>query len=239
MQFIASITPPKNGNSTFPSPNYHSPGSSFGSSFSSLSASPSIKQDPLFESEFFEVRESSKGGYGAFATKDIEIGTIVQREKPAFRAIMGEIFHEYEGLTVEQRAEYRSLHGWSAFGNNRIISIFKTNRYILLVSCLLVQNMLTRSSFELSGPRCGIFLKSSRFNHACHPHATCTYRWNEEENTMVFTAINPMKAGDEITIQYTGNPAKLYTDYGFYCDCPSCPDPKQAEAQDRLRRRGD
>lgn len=52
---------------------------------------------------------------------------------------------------------------------------------------------------------------------------------------MVVTSINPMKEGDEITIQYCGNPVKLYDDYGFCCDCPDCPDPKEAEADARRR----
>ncbi|KUJ18770.1 SET domain-containing protein [Mollisia scopiformis] len=220
--FINQLTPPKGDFSSGSSTPSGSPRarSSSGSSYNSQYPIPPAKADPLFVTEFFEVCKSPKGGYGAFATKDIEVGTVIMSEEPAFRATFGEVFYMYEGLTTEQRVEYRSLHGWSALAHNRILSIFKTNR------------------FELSGTRCGIFLKSSRFNHACHPHATCTYKWNEELGQMVFTSINPMKAGDEITIQYCANPAKLYDNYGFYCDCPSCPDPTKTAAQDRKRRLG-
>lgn len=77
---------------------------------------------------FFEVRISPKGGYGAFATRDIEVGTLVMTEEPLLRAMSGDVFFEYERLTAEQRREYRSLYGWAELSNNPIISIFKTNR---------------------------------------------------------------------------------------------------------------
>ncbi|CZR55981.1 uncharacterized protein PAC_05869 [Phialocephala subalpina] len=217
-QFLQQVSPPKledsSSSSSFNSE--HSRASS-GSSIDSIYPKPPAKPDPIFVSEYFEVRKSPKGGYGAFATKDIEVGTVVMSEEPLFRAATMDVYYMYWNLTAEQRVEYRSLHGWSGLGLPRLLAIFKTNR------------------FEIPGSACGIFIKSSRFNHACHPHATCTYKWNEELRHMVTTSINPMKNGDEITIQYTNNPSKLYDDYGFHCDCPACPDPKEAGKQHRMR----
>ncbi|KAF8853204.1 SET domain-containing protein [Acephala macrosclerotiorum] len=217
-QFLQQVTPPKleQSESSSSSNSTHSRTSS-SSSIDSIYPKPPKKPDPLFVTEFFEVHRSPKGGYGAFATKDIEVGTVVMSEEPLFRATFSEVFYKYENLTTEQRVEYRSLHGWSGLGLPRLLAIFKTNR------------------FEIPGGACGIFIKSSRFNHACHPHATCTYKWNEELGHMVTTSINPMKNGDEVTIQYTNNPSKLYDDYGFHCDCPACPDPKEAGKQHRMR----
>lgn len=120
----------KSGNSGSPFPNESfRPRASSGSSYNSLFGSvPPPKPDPLFITPFFEVRKSPKGGYGAFATKDIEVGTVIMSEKPLFRATFGEVFYEYEQLTFPQKVEYRSLHGWSALAKNRVLSIFKTNR---------------------------------------------------------------------------------------------------------------
>ncbi|CZS97815.1 uncharacterized protein RAG0_06718 [Rhynchosporium agropyri] len=186
----------------------------YSSSFSSSSSSSS----PLIGVKYFEVRRSKKGGYGAFARKDIEKGTVVMTEKSLFRANFLEVFFELEKLTKEQRREYRTLHGHMALSDSRELAIYKTNR------------------FETSGSKGGIFIKSSRYNHACHPWATCSYRYDESIDTLIFTACNPIKRGEEITISYTSNPSQLMDNYGFYCDCPKCPGPKIAANQaKRLR----
>ncbi|PVH89506.1 SET domain-containing protein [Cadophora sp. DSE1049] len=184
---------------------------------------PTIIQPPsntqaLFSSEYFEVRRSKKGGYGAFATKDIETETIIMVEKPLFRANFMEVFVELEKLTREQRREYRTLHGYTGLSPTKDLAIYKTNR------------------FETSGGKGGIFIKSSRFNHACHPFATCSYRYDEAAEMIVFTACNPIKKDQEITISYTTNPCQLMDNYGFYCDCPKCPPPRVAKKQAKVLR---
>jgi len=139
-------------------------------------------------------------------------------EKPLFRAKFMEVFVELEKLTREQRSEYRTLHGYSGLSPTKDLAIYKTNR------------------FETSGGKGGIFIKSSRFNHACHPHATCSYRYDEATEMIVFTACNPIKKDQEITISYTTNPCQLMDNYGFYCDCPKCPPPKLAKKQAKVLR---
>ncbi|KAH7327357.1 hypothetical protein BKA65DRAFT_566787, partial [Rhexocercosporidium sp. MPI-PUGE-AT-0058] len=124
-----------------------------------------------------------------------------------------EVFVELEKLRSEQRREYKTLYGHMALSNSPELAIFKTNR------------------FETCGGKGGIFIKSSRFNHACHPYAACSYRYDESTDTLIFTACNPIKAGEEITISYTTNPTQLMDNYGFYCDCPGCPKPKVAAKQ--------
>lgn len=82
--------------------------------------------------------------------------------------------------------------------------------------------------FETTEGKGGIFVKSSRFNHACHPHATCKYGYTSYDDTLTFTACQSIQKGQEITISYTTNPSQLMDNYGFYCDCSGCPDPKDA-----------
>ncbi|KAL2061406.1 hypothetical protein VTL71DRAFT_7679 [Oculimacula yallundae] len=219
----SSPSPATSFSPSFPS-HTHTLSSSSSSSSSSLVASTPTSTfsdssaQPLFFTEYFDVRRSKKGGYGAFATKDVEKGTIVMTEKPLFRASFMEVFFELEKLTKAQRQEYKTLHGHMELSDSRELAIFKTNR------------------FETSGSKGGIFIKSSRFNHACHPWATCNYRYDESSTTLTFTACKPIKKGEEITISYTSNPAQLMDNYGFYCDCLNCPGPKVAAKQaKRLR----
>jgi hypothetical protein len=95
---------------------------------SSSSASPIPKSHPLFATEYFEVRASQKGGYGAFAIKDISKDTIIITEKALFSGTTIDVFHMFEQLAREQRDEYMNLHAHNGFGTHKILSIFKTNR---------------------------------------------------------------------------------------------------------------
>ncbi|KAH8591560.1 hypothetical protein B0O99DRAFT_578591 [Bisporella sp. PMI_857] len=121
-----------------------------------------------------------------------------------------ELFYVFDNLSTEDQKRFKSLHGWRGINTNRITSIYMTNR------------------FEL-GVTAGVFYKASRFNHACHPNATLTYAWREEDQKMVFSTLQPIKEGEEMTISY-GNVAMLYHNYGFYCDCPKCPAPEYPQS---------
>ena len=77
-------------------------------------------------------------------------------------------------------------------------------------------------SFRVSEHADGVFLKCSRFNHACHPYATSTYQYDVETDELRVTTIQDIKRGDEITISYTRDSDSLYDNYGFNCTCPGC-----------------
>jgi hypothetical protein len=116
----------------------------------------------------------------------------------------------------------------------RAICYLEDQSVILIPLRKLEYHLLTiYDRFEIPGGRTGIFLKSSRFNHACHPYATCTYAFNNETNRLVTSAIQDIEAGQEITISYCGygDPSSLPENYGFYCDCPKCPSPEEAAAR--------
>jgi hypothetical protein len=134
------LTPPsspnlasrRGGNTNTPSPPPTLTPSSSSSSSASFSSSISRSPEapPLFIVDFFEVRKSPKGGYGAFAIKDIEKGTVIMSEEPLFRANYLEVFYKYEALPAEKRDEYRTLFGWKGVSDHHILAIFKTNRYV-------------------------------------------------------------------------------------------------------------
>jgi len=219
--------------------------SSSSSSNQSFSTSSS-EAPPLFTTEFFEVRKSPKGGYGAFAIKDIEKDIVIMAEKPLFRATYMEVYYKYESLSTSQREEYRSLHGWEGVNEHQVLSIFKTNRYVHTRSTSYrAENFLESTtpllivsidSFETSEGKGGIFLKSSRFNHACHPFSTCTYSYNQSQGRLITKTLQAIPRGQEITISYCNVPTFLYENYGFYCDCPNCESPAKAKARAAMLR---
>ena len=87
------------------------------------------------------------------------------------------------------------------------------------------------SSFETFEGKSGIFLKSSRFNHACHPFATCTYSYDLSQGRLIVKSLFPIAKGQEITISYCKDAKTLYDNYGFYCDCKACPPPAKAKSE--------
>ncbi|CAG8959131.1 hypothetical protein HYFRA_00012994 [Hymenoscyphus fraxineus] len=174
-------------------------------------ASPAaeLDHDPRFSTKYFEVREAKGAGLGAFAIKDIKKGEVVMTEKPLFLATDATFWEKYQGLTGEQRDTYRSLHAWSKAGvtwENIAQSIFWTNRF---------------RTYSEPGET-GIFVKSSRFNHQCHPHANCSYFFYKDKNLLVFTVLKDIREGEEITISYSDKPQDFPYQYGFTCNCPRC-----------------
>ncbi|POS87780.1 hypothetical protein EPUL_000381, partial [Erysiphe pulchra] len=161
-----------------------------------LKAVQSLPGFVLFKTEFFEVRKTLHKGFGAFAIRDIDEGTIILAEKSLMKAENMTIYHEFEKLSYQQRKEYCSLARWEMLGPGPI-AIFKTNR------------------FEITRAIGGIFPKSSRFNHSCHPYATCTYLYEKTVDVLIIKAIKKIVEGDEITISYTNAPSTLPENYGF------------------------
>ncbi|KAJ8058803.1 hypothetical protein OCU04_011791 [Sclerotinia nivalis] len=184
--------------------------------------SPPPEQELGFKNEFFEIRTSPKGGLGCFARTDINSGTMIHSEEPLFISSILQVYYNFEQLTAEKQAAYLGLHCWHGLANHKILAIFQTNR------------------FHISGGKAGIFLNSSRFNHACPGFRNCSYSYDKDTNKMVFTTTDGIKKGQELTISYASIPNCLYQNYGFFCDCPGCPPSdsayKEWKNEDRLRK---
>ncbi|KAI9640377.1 hypothetical protein NHQ30_011122 [Ciborinia camelliae] len=176
-----------------------------------------------FENEFFDVKTSPKGGLGCFARTDIPCGTMIHSEEPLFICSVLQVHYHFEQLTAEQQAAYLNLHCWQGLASHKIVAIFQTNR------------------FHINGGKAGIFLNSSRFNHACPGYRTCSYSYDKDIKKMVFTTILDITKGQELTIAYATVPNDLYQNYGFFCDCPGCPSKddqyKNWKCEDDLRKK--
>ncbi|APA15706.1 hypothetical protein sscle_15g104760 [Sclerotinia sclerotiorum 1980 UF-70] len=186
---------------------------------------PPLEQETGFKNDFFEIRSSPKGGLGCFARRDIESGIMIHSEEPLFISSILQIYHNFEQLTAEKQAAYLGLHCWHGLANHKILAIFQTNR------------------FHISGGKAGIFLNSSRFNHACPSFRNCSYNYDKDSNRMIFTGTEAIKKDQELTISYASIPNSLYENYGFFCDCPGCPPSDAAyrdwKNEDRVRRNGE
>ncbi|KAI9163965.1 SET domain-containing protein [Paramyrothecium foliicola] len=96
-------------------------------------------------------------------------------------------------------------------------------------------NALPLGSAALTG---GIFLESSRINHACMQNAQNT--WNDDLQKLTIHAIRDIEEGEEITILYLptrGNRAfrqrVLQQSFRFHCSCQLCSlIPPQLDASD-------
>lgn len=93
---------------------------------------------------------------------------------------------------------------------------------------------------ELSGAKQRqtlVFQNISRINHSCANNATFT--WFSKDEAAVIRAVRPIKAGDEITINYGANgdrvqrQLELYQCFHFKCTCERCRTELEAERRSR------
>ena len=93
---------------------------------------------------------------------------------------------------------------------------------------------------ELSGAKQRqtlVFENISRINHSCANNATFT--WFSKDEAAVIRATRPIKAGEEITINYGANGERvqrqreLYQCFHFKCTCERCRTELEAERRSR------
>lgn len=95
-----------------------------------LGSTPTATKNTPFVNDFFEVRQSTKGGLGAFALKDIPKGTVIMAEEPLFRALLVQVFWKYDELSDDQKKEYKTLSCWFGIEDHKVAAIFTTNRFV-------------------------------------------------------------------------------------------------------------
>lgn len=69
-------------------------------------------QDILFANEFFEVRQSSLGGYGAFAAKPLPERQPILLELPLLRTNAMDLMKDFANLSPYKQNAFRSLHAY-------------------------------------------------------------------------------------------------------------------------------
>jgi hypothetical protein len=93
------------------------------------STTSSEYEPPLYTiAPYFEVRKSPKGGYGAFALKDIPRDTEILSEKALVQASSSDVRMHFSKLSADNQEAYLKLASFDDLDSDRTIAIFKTNR---------------------------------------------------------------------------------------------------------------
>ncbi|KAK8073739.1 hypothetical protein PG994_004638 [Apiospora phragmitis] len=177
----------------------------------------------------WEVRRIPNKGYGVVATATIEPGTRLLMEKPLYIRPMTDDPIPQQNSIVEslvrnlpdpaQRDAFHAL----------------ASSYAVLYPDYPNYSIATTNEVALSGAQdgaSGLFLRWSRFNHACAPSAY--WAWNDDTGggvgVLTVHAIRRLRPGDEISISYFENRVMPHDDrerylaevYCFACDCALC-----------------
>jgi hypothetical protein len=178
----------------------------------------------------FEVKDIPGKGRGIVALFSISRGTRILCEKPLI-TIQPMPLMELEralatmlrALPKESQRQFLSLHN-NFPGRHPFSHTFKTNA----LPC---------------GPNSstgGVYPTICLINHSCIPNSH--HSWNSAAKQETIHAIQPIKAGEEVTISYdrggTHDVRRKFLEgaFGFKCDCPRCSCPP-ADLQDSDTRR--
>jgi len=177
--------------------------------------------------DFFEIRESTRGGLGSFARKELKYGDHILLEEPIIRTVYFDLIREVNKLDEGRKAAFMSLHPYHHDPREHHIGrIWNANAYVPLNCVLDGRGSPTDRDrddrFCAGGGRSAVLEIGARFNHACEGKYNVKYNYDQRRNIMVFTVIQPVTAGEELTITYGSGPESLYEHYGFRCTCGGC-----------------
>lgn len=179
----------------------------------------------------FRIGSTRRHGQGAIATRPIQPGQLVHYEEPLViqedvrnsQSILSNLCAHPTAFTQA----YLNLHNAfvESLPEDPILAIFNSN-------CLPLAPVepVSRSLSDENGRILahGVFLQLSRFNNSCTPNASIT--WDERRGRMTVHALEPIRAGDELTICYgqplfaVRNERREYLRHlrNFTCTCACC-----------------
>lgn len=170
----------------------------------------------MFDHPLFEVKHIPGRGKGLIARTDIPEGTRILCEKPLLtvesmpaEALELVLAAKLRSMSKTEQLLYFSLHN-NFPGKPVLGSILKTNG-------------LPCGTGSSAG---GVYPTICLINHSCLPNSHNS--WNGDAEHETIHAIQPIKAGEEITIPYDhGGPsadrqAFLKQSFGFDCKCAAC-----------------
>ncbi|KAK3066120.1 hypothetical protein LTR53_017653 [Teratosphaeriaceae sp. CCFEE 6253] len=165
----------------------------------------------------YRQSEVAGTGFGMVSSQTIAKGTLITSEKPL--VAVPEHFNQLSILRQLQRLDREKRDSFFALKNTwtglqPVEGIIKTNAIPL----------------GKGSARGAIFLICSRFNHSCTANAA--YHWNEDVGEERVFAVQNIKSGEEITVNYLRDElwylptderkAEISKTYGFQCQCVRC-----------------
>ena len=126
------------------------------------------------ENPHYKVVKIEGKGLGCVALKDIEIGTLILKEKPQCvrSGSIDSVIQSFERMSKSDQSEYLNLHNaYTGEEFSEVIGIYMTNAYDV-----------------------GLGFKASRFNHSCCSNAN--HVGNKEDGTTEVKAWSKIKEGN-------------------------------------------
>ncbi|KAF4970075.1 hypothetical protein FSARC_2821 [Fusarium sarcochroum] len=170
-------------------------------------------------SSLYVLQDIPRKGRGLVAACKIPKGTRILSESPLFQlshqatsmqSFLLSVAAKVAALSDNERQAFFSIHN-SHPDLSEEVGIIKTNALPL----------------GSNASKSGIFLESSRMNHACKQNAQNT--WNENIKKLTIHAIQDIEQGSEITIMYMGErpdyatrQRTLKAKFRFDCACDLC-----------------
>ena len=180
-------------------------------------------------------------GFGAVATRDIEIGTLLIEEAPLFSMtnrkpwfqpsesfVNDAVERTIHTLSSTEQVQFHDLHGY-------IPNVINDASKKLVPTALQIYST---NAYPMGPDRSGIFPLISRLNSECKPNAHFNYDENRQRATI--HAISPITKGSEIVNCYIGlylsrveRRQYLQRSFGFHCTCPAC-EPREIQTFDAI-----
>lgn len=209
----------------------------------------------------YEIKQSPLHGNGVFARVDIPKNSLIMREAPLWRltpeqgdkvrahagdastlnmAFLGKLFTKLKSSSHTKIFKLFGFDGISSrTGRHRVQKDHtKLGEHALKA---YVYNALGRDTDPVI--KTILYNDASRFNHSCGLSAD--YRVEEVDGSIFVVAAKDIKAGEEITLQYT-KPLDTYAErceclkgkYDFSCQCALCvADSEERDASDARRQK--
>ncbi|KAK0464306.1 uncharacterized protein EV420DRAFT_1036375 [Desarmillaria tabescens] len=183
----------------------------------------------------FEVVDLPGKGKGVVATRDIQRGELVIREKPLF--IVPYSTSDSPAALISHHVKSLKDLGYHAFFNLSYVNFPKD------MDPEAHRDEVALAIFETNavaaGEGIGIFPRMARLNHGCSSAFNVVYSWRPAEGEIVVHALQNISRGQLLTTYTnTKQPRKerrefLLEHYGFDCTCSVCSlPPSQSHASD-------
>ncbi|PAV17308.1 SET domain-containing [Pyrrhoderma noxium] len=174
----------------------------------------------------FEIKELPGRGKGLIATRDIEQGELLIKERPL--VLVPSSTQESPSTLLRNRLnKLSSPEEISYFSLSYVVPGRDTEKAPLSEDDIILATFQTNAIS--AGSDVGLFPLTARLNHGCSSSFNSVYSWRPEEGSLVVHALKPIKRGEELLTTYTDtkrprqerqNYLKSY--YDFTCTCPVC-----------------
>ena len=175
-----------------------------------------VRESWLAVADMVMVAVIDRKALGVLATRNLAQGECLLREWPLLR-LTPDGAGRYDGVYHGDRERARALLSTlsaSKSGAGDLGGVIETNGIVV-------------SASRQRGPFTVVNLMISRCNHSCSPNAA--FSWDAELQEACLSTKSPIRAGDEVTINYLGSRGSrarrqrlLLKRFDFVCTCELC-----------------